>query len=107
MILENFLFVGVQVVVFSTLPNNQAICYFNHCFTLERFPLHTAPSAASVSHIVILAITEVIFVLNVKSSSNSRNQSVFLNFEDVGIFTPIFQEQICNARIITTFTDVI
>ena len=65
---------------------------------MELLPLLTDINNTSVIHFVIFVINEVIFILDIKATSVSRNQSALSKFGDVGIFTPIFQEQICNAR---------
>ena len=86
------------MVVLPTLPNNHAKSNFNCSFTMELLSLLTDINDTSVIHFIIFVINKVIFVLDIKTTSVSRNQSALSKFGDVGIFTPIFQEQICNAR---------
>ena len=86
------------MIVLPTLPNNHAKSNFNCSFTMELLSLLTDINDTSVIHFIIFVINKVIFVLDIKTTSVSRNQSALSKFGDVGIFTPIFQEQICNTR---------
>ena len=83
--------------MFTTLPNNKTFSNLYDSSTLELLSFLTHPIAAAICILMISVIDVQIFVLDIKTASGARQHNTVRTFGNIGVFSAIFDKQICNA----------